>query len=201
VAEFAGAVTAVEVSPEIVPADLPSNVDVVISDGVSVPVAPGSADLVYSNQLMEHLHPDDAIDQLRGIVAALRPGGRYICITPNRLTGPHDISAAFDDRPRGFHLREYSYRELRSMFADAGFRGTHVVERAQGRSFGRLADLVAGIDAERARGFRRWGDRAMTLPLAPYLLGERLVERLPRNGRDLRVVRRMLDTIRVVAER
>lgn len=99
----------------------PSNVEVVISDGLSIPVPEGSIDIAYSNQLMEHLHPDDAIEQLRNIARALRPGGLYVCTTPNRLTGPHDISGHFDDVPPALHLREYTTGELEEVFREAGF--------------------------------------------------------------------------------
>src|SRR6185295_14990839 len=58
-------------------ADVPRNFRLFISDGVSVPVPAGSVDLAYSNQLMEHLHPDDAREQLANIFAALAPGGAY----------------------------------------------------------------------------------------------------------------------------
>jgi hypothetical protein len=51
----------------------------------------------------------------------LKPGGVYLCITPNRLYGPSDISAYFEDEPRGFHLREYSVRELAGILREAGF--------------------------------------------------------------------------------
>ena len=40
--------------------------------------------------------PEDAVEQLRHLHAALAPGGVYLCITPSRLTGPHDISYLFD---------------------------------------------------------------------------------------------------------
>lgn len=75
VAAFAGQVTAVEVSGDIVPRDLPANVQVALSDGVSIPVADASADVVYSNQLMEHLHPDDAAEQLANIAVRCAPAG------------------------------------------------------------------------------------------------------------------------------
>ena len=74
----------------------------------------GSVDLAFSDQLMEHLHPDDAVEQLRNIHRALKPGGVYVCVTPNRLYGPSDISAFFDDEARGFHLKEYSLDEIRA---------------------------------------------------------------------------------------
>ena len=36
----------------------PQNFQLILSDGCSVPVGANSIDLVYSNQLMEHLHPE-----------------------------------------------------------------------------------------------------------------------------------------------
>jgi SAM-dependent methyltransferase len=115
-------VVAVDVSTEITSGqDRPKNFELVISDGTSVPVPPGSVDLVFSNQLMEHLHPDDALDQLREIHEALAPGGVYVCVTPNRVSGPHDISRIFDNVATGFHLKEYSTGQLTALFRDAGF--------------------------------------------------------------------------------
>ena len=119
VAQSAARVTAVDVSCEIVPDDLPENVVVTISDGVSVPAS--GVDVAFSNQLMEHLHPDDAEAQLREIYTALKPGGRYVCITPSRVFGPHDVSKLFDDVATGFHLREYSNGDLRGLMRRAGF--------------------------------------------------------------------------------
>ena len=102
--------------------DTPPNFELVISDGVSIPVPPGSVDVAYSQQLMEHLHPDDALQQLRNLYTALKPGGRYFCVTPNRVTGPHDISRHFDDVATGFHLKEYTIGELAKLFREVGFR-------------------------------------------------------------------------------
>ena len=115
-------VIGIDVSAEITRRDdLPRNFQLRLSDGVTVPVAPGSADVVYSHQLMEHLHPHDAAEQLRGIVDALAPGGVYVCVTPSRLSGPHDISRHFDHEARGLHLKEYTASELMALFAQAGF--------------------------------------------------------------------------------
>jgi SAM-dependent methyltransferase len=98
------------------------NLEIVITNGISLPVARGSVDVAYSDQLMEHLHPDDAQGQLVNVVRALRPGGVYICITPNRIYGPHDVSRGFDEVATGLHLREYSAHEIRQMFLAAGFK-------------------------------------------------------------------------------
>jgi SAM-dependent methyltransferase len=131
VAEGAGKVYAVDISDQSA-RRLPANVQTVISDGTSVPVPPGSVDVAFSDQLMEHLHPDDAITQLAGIHRALRPGGVYVCITPNRLYGPSDISAYFDDEAQGFHLREYSLREIVCILRVAGFGEVRTYVGARG---------------------------------------------------------------------
>lgn len=127
-------VFAVDVSDEITKSlTQPPNFHLILSDGSSVPVRPGSIHVAYSNQLMEHLHPDDALDQLRGLCAALAPGGVYICLTPNRLNGPHDISRDFDDEATGFHLKEYTIGELSRCFREVGFRQVRVYAGAKGR--------------------------------------------------------------------
>jgi SAM-dependent methyltransferase len=99
----------------------PANFRFLRTDGVHIPLPSASVDLVYSNQLLEHLHPDDAEAQLREVVRVLAPGGVHLCRTPNRLTGPHDISAYFDYQATGFHLREYDFRSLRRLMMAAGF--------------------------------------------------------------------------------
>jgi SAM-dependent methyltransferase len=124
----------VDVSEVIVSAaaDVP-NIEIVISDGVSLPVKPSSVDVAFSDQLMEHLHPDDAEAQLVNVAKAIRPGGVYVCITPNRVSGPHDVSRGFDDVATGLHLREYSGRELRGMLFGVGFRKVAFYAGGRGR--------------------------------------------------------------------
>ena len=131
VAGTAGQVYAVDISPQA-QGELPANVRCVITDGRAIDVPEGSVDVAFSDQLMEHLHPEDAAAQLANIHRALKPGGVYVCITPNRLYGPSDISAFFEDEARGFHLREYTLREMRRIFADAGFPRAHAYVGARG---------------------------------------------------------------------
>jgi SAM-dependent methyltransferase len=123
VAKVVHHVIAIDVSHRIIQGvNVPSNVTIMLSDGTNIPVKYNSIDVVYSNQLMEHLHPDDAKEQLRSILVSLRPSGFYICVTPNKLNGPHDISRGFDDIASGFHLKEYLNSELHDIFVDVGFR-------------------------------------------------------------------------------
>jgi SAM-dependent methyltransferase len=125
-AQLARQVYGLDVSEEITHRSiLPSNFKLILSDGTSVPLPADSVDVAYSNQLMEHLHPDDALEQLHGIWRSLRPGGVYVCITPNRLNGPHDVSRHFDLVATGFHLKEYTVGELNRMFRKVGFRKVH----------------------------------------------------------------------------
>ena len=113
VTKYVKQVYAVDVSDEITK-DLtpPKNFRLILSDGCNIPVPKNSVDVAYSHQLMEHLHPNDAFEQLQNIYNVLTPGGIYICITPNRLSGPHDISKYFDTMASGFHLKEYTVSEL-----------------------------------------------------------------------------------------
>jgi SAM-dependent methyltransferase len=122
VSKFVRKVYGVDVSEEVGKgARHPENFELIISDGSALPVLDNSIDIAYSNQLMEHLHPNDAFQQLSNIFKALTVGGVYVCITPNRLTGPHDISKYFDEVATGFHLKEYTTTELVDIFRNVGF--------------------------------------------------------------------------------
>jgi ubiquinone/menaquinone biosynthesis C-methylase UbiE len=115
-------VYAVDVSQEITKnTKPPENFELIISNGCNIPVEENSVSIAYSNQLMEHLHPEDAYEQLKDLYLCLKPGGSYICITPNRMAGPHDISKYFDPVATGFHLKEYTNQELYDLFLKAGF--------------------------------------------------------------------------------
>lgn len=133
VATLVKEVVAVDVSYEITRnSTWPTNFKLVLSDGSNIPVRDESIDIAFSNQLMEHLHPDDAFDQLTNIAKALIPGGVYVCITPNRFSGPHDVSKYFDDVATGLHLHEYTVRELCNLFATAGLRRIELLARIKG---------------------------------------------------------------------
>ena len=99
----------------------PRNFKLIISDGIIIDVPPNTINVVYSNNLIEHIHPDDIMIHLRNIYQVLTSGGIFFCITPNRLTGPHDISQYFTKVATGFHLIEYTYTDLYNIFKSVGF--------------------------------------------------------------------------------
>jgi len=103
----------------------PENFEFHLIDGIDFATADQSIDLAFSDQLMEHLHPDDACEQLANIHRTLANGGRYVCITPSRLSGPHDVSYYFADAAEGLHLKEYGYLDLVPMMRQVGFRGVY----------------------------------------------------------------------------
>lgn len=110
-----------DVTEALLPASLPENFTFVKTSGIAIALPDSSIDFAYSNQLVEHLHPDDAKDQFQEIRRTLRRGGKYYCTTPNRVSGPHDVSGYFTYEPNGFHLKEYDYASLKQLFLDAGF--------------------------------------------------------------------------------
>lgn len=134
VAAHVGHSFGMDVTEALAPAKRPPNFTFLRTDGVHIPLETGSVGLAYSNQLMEHLHPDDAAAQLREITRVLEAGGRYYCTTPSRASGPHDISRYFDYEAHGFHLKEYDYGELYALFRAAGFRRVQVRLGGGGRA-------------------------------------------------------------------
>jgi SAM-dependent methyltransferase len=134
VAKHVRRVTALDVS-DIILKDItaPANVRLLVFDGCEIPLEPSSIDVAYSNQVIEHLHPDDAALQMSSLLRALQPGGCYVCVTPNRLNGPHDISMFFDTVATGLHMKEYTYRELDHFFRGLGFNRTRACIGIKGR--------------------------------------------------------------------
>jgi SAM-dependent methyltransferase len=109
-----------------------SNLSWGISDGVHLDCfeAPNSYDVVISDQVIEHLHPDDLYEHIKGVLSILSSGGRYIFCTPHKQIGPSDISRVFKcDKPMGMHLKEYTYKELKELLERAGFKDIYAVLR------------------------------------------------------------------------
>jgi 2-polyprenyl-3-methyl-5-hydroxy-6-metoxy-1,4-benzoquinol methylase len=86
---------------------------------------PQSFDKIISIDVLEHLHPEDYLTHLSDAFKMLKPRGYYIAVGPNRLTGPHDVTRIvypYATEPMGFHLNEFSYKDIVSDMRDVGFR-------------------------------------------------------------------------------
>jgi SAM-dependent methyltransferase len=119
----AQSVVAVDVDDALASAKpAPLNFRYLLSDGVSLPLPDSSISLAISNQLLEHIHPDDTLPHLREVKRILGAGGRYLIMTPSSVCGPHDISRYFDDRARGMHLREFDAETICNCLRAAGFK-------------------------------------------------------------------------------
>ncbi len=145
-------------------------------DGRRIPLPDGAVDVAHSSQVLEHVHPDDVLPQLREAHRVLRPRGILVCTTPHRFSGPHDVSRFFDDEPTGLHLHEYTVGEAERLFRAAGFRCRALFP---------------------FRGYRR-------LPLPVFRAVEGAMARLPRGlraGLAHGALRRFVHMIRLVAVR
>jgi SAM-dependent methyltransferase len=111
----------------------PPNFRLIIYDGYEVDLPDGSIDVVFSDQLLEHLHPDDTPHHLALVRRLLRTGGVYVVRTPHAYTGPHDISKFFSAEPEGFHLREWTFTDLFAALREAGFRSVAGLLTIRGR--------------------------------------------------------------------
>lgn len=136
------------------------------TDGVHLSrfAEPGTFDAVISDQVVEHLHPDDLLEHLRGARDLLRPGGCYAFRTPHGPSGPYDSSLVFGlPVALGTHLREYSFGERVQALRIAGFRQVLAVRPDRGgwsASAGYARYLVA---VERALGRIARGPRRVLI--------------------------------------
>ncbi len=113
----------IDISDQRNPEDeAPDNFDLVVYDGYNLEaIKDSSVDIVFSDQLIEHFHPEDTKLHFELVLRILKPGGKYVFRTPHALTGPHDISAYFSDEPEGLHLKEWTYGELLKIVMSVGY--------------------------------------------------------------------------------
>jgi 2-polyprenyl-3-methyl-5-hydroxy-6-metoxy-1,4-benzoquinol methylase len=84
-------------------------------------------DVVFSDQVLEHIAPEDINIHLSSVVSALKTGGIFIINMPNRLFGPSDVSRIIDFTytnkisALGTHLNESTYTELIPILKQNGF--------------------------------------------------------------------------------
>ncbi len=119
-AKRAGRVIGIDLSDQAGRLVTVPNFQLVVYDGYQLDLPDGTADLVFSDQLLEHLHPDDVGLHFALVRRLLKPEGVYVCRTPHQFSGPHDVSGYFCEEAEGFHLKEWTYREIGSAMAEQG---------------------------------------------------------------------------------
>lgn len=128
-------------------------------------------DVVVSNQVIEHLHPEDLDTHLKSVHKILKQGGRYLFTTPHRHTGPHDVSRVFKlDEPQGMHLKEYTYQELVEATKRNGFSPVYFAFMPH-----KLRKLLLSLGADKLAQ----GNRIGTLYLKLQLFVEKPLSAIP----------------------
>jgi SAM-dependent methyltransferase len=111
----------------------PDNFRLIVYDGCNLEeIDNDSVDLVFSDQLIEHFHPEDTKLHFQLVHRILKVGGKYVFNTPHLLTGPHDISQYFSYEAEGFHLKEWTYTELNGILMGLGYSKFHTYWRGRG---------------------------------------------------------------------
>lgn len=85
----------------------------------------GRPSLVYWNDVLEHIPPDEVREYVDHIYGLLAPGGLLVTISPNWLLRPSDVTGDFcpwRTEARGLHLKEYRLAEVTRLLKDVGFR-------------------------------------------------------------------------------
>ncbi len=112
----------VDISDQRSPGEaFPGNFELTVYDGYHLDLPDGCADLAFSYQFLEHLHPEDVNLHFDTVYRLLKPGGVYVFDTPHRFSGPHDVSVHFGDTLECFHFQEWTYREMRKVLKRHGF--------------------------------------------------------------------------------
>jgi SAM-dependent methyltransferase len=139
-------VIALDVAPLTDAVNWPSNLQHVVFDGMRIDAAASSADLVVSDNVLEHVHPDDALPELREMLRVLKPRGYIAILTPNKVNGPHDVSADFSREPEGLHLKEYSSLGMKKLLREAGCVSVRAYIGFNGRYVSMLPEVGALIE-------------------------------------------------------
>lgn len=172
----AGRVIGVDISDQRLEADkarAPSAFELVVYDGYHLDLPAGIADVAFSYQFLEHLHPDDVRPHFDIVHRLLKPGGWYVFDTPHRFSGPHDISVVFGSELVGFHFQEWTLGDMSRHLRQCGFSTMQAI-----------------------KGGRRCG-AVMT---AAWLLVESITGLLPRALRK-RIADRLFQSVTVAAQK
>lgn len=130
-------------------------VEFVRANLAALPVANRSVDLLATLQVIEHVwnHPEFVGEGLR----VLRPGGRMLVTTPNRLT----FSPGLDEPVNPFHTVEFTAVELAALLSECGFAVETVLGLHAGARLSALDAAYAGsfVNAQIACARPQWSAR------------------------------------------
>jgi SAM-dependent methyltransferase len=132
--------TAVETSPILIDVLRKKNLKVIEAWTPPMPMADGSADVVYADQVLEHMSGIDAARQFTSeALRSLKPGGVFFVVVPDYLK---ERTFFWDvDYTHNFVTTE---RRVRQLFNDSGFDVLHV-ERSIGVATGVARDALAAL--------------------------------------------------------
>jgi SAM-dependent methyltransferase len=130
--------TAVETSPFLIEVLRNKGLDVIESWTPPFPMADAVADVIYADQILEHMRGIDDARQFTGeALRCLKPGGHFFVVVPNYL------------KERGFFWDvDYTHnfvttpRRMQQLLYDGGFEVLHM-ERAIGISTGLARDVMS----------------------------------------------------------
>lgn len=152
IAAVAGTVVAVDYDPATIAhtARAYPRVRAVRANLVALPFAAGTADVVASLQVIEHLWDQPAF--LAECRRVLRPAGTLLLTTPNRLTFSPGNTVL-----NPFHVRELAPDELVELVEGAGFEVTRLLGLRHGRRLRRLDRHYGSfVDAQLAGPAATW---------------------------------------------
>ena len=131
--------TAIEASEILIAVLRAKGLNVLESWAPPIPVANTSTDVVYADQVLEHMSGIDSARQFTAeALRALRPGGTFFVVVPDYLK---ERTFFWDvDYTHNFVTTE---RRVKQLLVDGGFEILHV-ERAIGMATGISRDLLAG---------------------------------------------------------
>jgi hypothetical protein len=124
----------IDISDQHSPTDnIPENFELIVYDGYNLDnIESNSIDLVFSDQLIEHFHPEDTKLHFELVQRILKVRGKYIFRTPHSLSGPYDVSAFFCDEAECFHLKEWTYTEIKTMLTNLKYSDFRTRWRGKG---------------------------------------------------------------------
>ena len=132
-----GPLIGIDTSSAVLPQDV-DGVRFINSDIIDFDVG-RKVDVVFSDNVFEHIAPADVPAHLRSVRNALTAAGTFVVATPNRLFGPSDVTRVLDysytgrTPASGSHVNETTYRDLVRALRGAGFRSFTALPPKMGR--------------------------------------------------------------------